>query len=55
MFTNFGWFNSQDSKTQTTSNSDLLLSFHVEIPDNEPWKGCESEIGSDEPGCAKAN
>lgn len=41
----------QYSKAETTSNSDLLLMLHVEVPDNEPRENREGEVGGDELCC----
>ena len=46
-----GCIYSQDSKTETTGNGDLLLALHVEVPDHEPRQNGKGEISSHEPGC----
>lgn len=43
------WMYSQYPKTETTGNRDLLLTLHVEVPDNEPWENGKGEVGSHEP------
>jgi hypothetical protein len=40
----------QDTKTQTASDSDLLLPLHVEFPDNEPRKNGKEKVGNNKPG-----
>lgn len=39
----------QNSKTQATGHRNLLLTLHVEIPDDEPGQNGEAKVGDNEP------